>query len=87
MAKWITRVNADGESVTIPREVREWLHLQTGSPMEWYLLDGKVFVSTKSVTFQEMHDVLFDQRAGVGVDVTAMNDGIEECLRERHARD
>jgi antitoxin PrlF len=57
MKSWELTLSAKGQ-VTIPKEMREMLHLQPGDQMIYSIIDGEVVITPKNVDFNDLAGML-----------------------------
>ena len=57
MKSWEVTLSGKGQ-VTIPKEMREMLHLQPGDQLIYSLIDGEVAITPKNVNFNDLAGML-----------------------------
>jgi AbrB family looped-hinge helix DNA binding protein len=82
-----SKVTAQGQ-ISVPMEVRRKLGAGPGSVLEWDE-DGNNIVVRRAGTFtsEDIHRKLFGRRSPKKRTIEEMKEGIQEYIRNRHARD
>lgn len=57
MKSWTVTVSSKGQ-VTMPKEMREELHLRPGDQLVYSIIDGQVIVTPKNVDFNDLAGLL-----------------------------
>ena len=86
MSKPQSRVTAQGQ-ISIPAEIRRRMGIGPGSVLEWEERDNEVVVRRAGkYSFEDMHRVLFPDGPPPRRSLKELKQGIEEFIREKHAR-
>lgn len=81
-----SRVTSQNQT-SVPAAVRKELGIQPGTTLEWQVRGGKATVRrVRSVTFEDIHRVLFPEGPPKPHTIEEMDEGIAEAIRERYER-
>jgi len=81
-----SRITAQGQ-LSVPLEVRRKLGIGPGSVLEWEE-EGESVVVRRAGQYssEDIHRVLFQDKAAQKRSIEEMKEGIRRSMRERHAR-
>ena len=81
-----SKISEDGR-ISVPEEVREKLGVGPGSILEWEVVGNRAYVR-RSVeeAFDEIHRTAFPDGPPEPQTLEQLKEGIEEYIREKHAR-
>ena len=86
MALAYSKVTAQGQ-ISVPASVRRKLGVGPGSVLEWDEDDGKIVVRRAGkYTFEDIRKKLFPEGPPEPKTLEELKEGIEQHIRERHAR-